>query len=204
VLLASACLLAGSAVWAQQSQKPAGRVSTDLAFTFAAERAQVLPNTCCFWLKGVGADASFNFWKGMGVAGALNSGTAANVEPGVDVKKISYLAGPRYTYTAWRGKARPNGERRLQVFAQGLFGGVHGYAGLYPSATGSTSKANSFALQTGGGLNYYLTKGFGFRPIEVDFVRSELPNSTTDVQSDLRLSFGLTFHFQEFERAPRR
>ena len=40
--------------------------------------------------------------------------------------------------------------------------------------------------------------------MKVNFVRSQLPNSTTDVQSDLRLSFGLTFHFQAVERATRR
>ena len=58
VLLVGACLLAGSVLWAQQSQKPARPVSTDLAFTFAYERAQIAPSVCCFWLKGAGADAA--------------------------------------------------------------------------------------------------------------------------------------------------
>jgi len=40
-----ACILAGAAGWAQQSQKPVAqdKVSTDLAVTFASERFQVLP-----------------------------------------------------------------------------------------------------------------------------------------------------------------
>jgi outer membrane protein OmpA-like peptidoglycan-associated protein len=161
-----------------------------------------VPNVCCFWLKGVGVDASFNFWKGLGVAGALNNGTSSNVQPGVDVNTFSYMAGPRYTYTAWRGKTKANDDRRLQVFAQGLFGGVHGYSGLYPSVSGSTANANSFVLQTGGGLNYYLTKSLGLRLIEADYVRTGLPNATTDVQNDMRLSFGLSYHFQSAEPAP--
>ena len=194
VLLVGACLLAGSVVWAQQSQKPVKQVSTDLAFTFAFERAQIVPNVCCFWLKGAGADASFNLWKGLGAAVALNSGTAANVEPGVDMNKISFLAGPRYTRTAWQGHATAADNRRLQVFGQGLFGRTHGFNGYYPAMPAATSSAGSLAVQAGGGLNFYLTRNFGLRLLEADYVRTELPNSTSGVQNDLRLSAGVTWH----------
>ena len=134
VLLASAYLLAGSAVCAQQSQKPAERVSTDLAFTVAAERAQLIPNECCFWLKGVGADASFNFWKGLGVAGALNSGTGCQRRAGSGYEEDFPTSPVRATHTLLGG-GRPGrmANGGCKYYAQGLFGGVHGYAGLYPS-----------------------------------------------------------------------
>lgn len=47
VLLAGACLLAGAAGWAQQSQKPdaADKVSTDLAATFAVEHFESIALT---------------------------------------------------------------------------------------------------------------------------------------------------------------
>jgi outer membrane protein OmpA-like peptidoglycan-associated protein len=216
-LLLSALILAGAAGWAQQ--KPES-VSTDLGITFAAERSQVVPNDCCFWFKGGGADASFNFWKGWGIAATLTGDHAANVTSGVfvtapdfrlrpqadaeaitdgvDVNKISFLAGPRYTWTAWTG-AR---DHRLQVFGQGLFGISHGFDGLYPSGNSLKSSANSFAIQTGGGLNYYFTRHWGVRLIEADYVRTAFPNAADDVQNDLRLAAGVTYHIGGAAPAP--
>jgi outer membrane protein OmpA-like peptidoglycan-associated protein len=75
-----------------------------------------------------------------------------------------------------------------------LFGYVHGFDGLYPAAGATTDSASSFALEAGGGLNLLLTKHFGLRLLEADYVRDELPNATTDSQNDLRLAFGVTYH----------
>ena len=202
-LLAGACLLAGTAGWSQQTQAPMtapSKVSVDVAATFAVERAQVVPSQCCFWFKGGGIDAGFTFWKGLGLAAALTGDHASNVERGVDVNKISYLAGPRYTFTAWKaGAADP---RRLQIFAQGLFGGAHGFDGIYPAMPAATSTANSFAIQAGGGLNLYLTKSFGIRLIEADYVRDAFPNAAANVQNDMRLSFGITYHVGAYAPPP--
>ena len=72
-LLVGVCILAGPAVWAQQTQRPIvqSNVSADLALTFAVERAQVVPGQSSFWFKGGGADAAVTFWKGLGVAASL-------------------------------------------------------------------------------------------------------------------------------------
>lgn len=196
-LLAGVCILAGSAGWAQQSQKPVApppAVSTDLAVTFAVEHSQVVPGQSSFWFKGGGADAAVTFWKGWGVATSLTGDTASNINPGVDANKVSFLAGPRYTYTAWKGHASATDNRRLQLFGQGLFGEAHGFSGLYPATGGATTSANSFAVQTGGGLNLYLTKSFGIRLLEADYVRTALPNGAADTQNDARLAFGVTWH----------
>jgi outer membrane protein OmpA-like peptidoglycan-associated protein len=191
-------MFTGAAGWAQQSQKPAA-VSTDLGITFATERSQLVPGDCCFWFKGGGADVSFNFWKGWGIAATLTGDHAGNVSSsGVDVNKIGYMAGPRYTWTAWSGA----NEHRLTIFGQALFGGAHGFDGVYPSSNKVSSSANSFALQAGGGLNYYFTRHWGVRPLEVDYVRTEFPNGADDVQNDLRLAFGVTYHFAGAEPAP--
>jgi len=195
--LVGACMLAGAAGWAQQNQKPAS-VSTDLGVTFATERSRLVPNNCCFWFKGGGADVAFNFYKGWGIAASLTGDHAGNVSQGIDVNKISYLAGPRYTWTAWSG-AR---DHRLTFYAQGLFGGAHGFDGVYPTSTGAKSSANSFALQAGGGLNYYFTQHWGVRLLEADFVRTAFPNGADDVQHDLRLAFGVTYHFAGAAPAP--
>ncbi|MGA2276594.1 MAG: OmpA family protein [Terracidiphilus sp.] len=194
VLLVSASMLAGSIGWAQQSPKPAApaAVSTDLAASFSLERSQVEPSQCCFWFKGGAADAAVTFWKGFGLAASLTGDHAANVEAGVDVNKIGFLGGPRYTWTAWKG----SGDHRVTIYGQGLFGLAHGFDGLYPNGSGLTSSANSLAIQAGGGLNYYLNRNWGVRLLEADLVRSELPNSGSDTQNDLRIGFGVTYHIQ--------
>jgi hypothetical protein len=115
----------------------------------------------------------------------------------VDVNKLSYMGGPRYTWTS-----NAVGERRWQIFAQGLAGATHGFDGLYPAAGAAATSANGFALQTGGGFNLLLTQHFGLRLIEADYVRTELPNAVTDRQDDLRLAFGLTYHIGAAAAAP--
>jgi len=197
-------MLAGAAGWAQQSQKPAAPavVSGDLAVTFAAEHARWVPGHCCFWLKGGGADAAVTFWNGFGIAASLTGDHASNFTPGIDVNKIAVMGGPRYTFTAWQGHGSAPDRRRLQVYAQGLFGEVHAFDGLFPAEGAATSSANSLAIQAGGGLNLYLTRRFGVRLLEADYVRTALPNAYANTQSDLRLAFGITYHIQAAEPLP--
>jgi hypothetical protein len=189
--------LAGATSWAQQSQKPVApdTVSTDLAVTFAVERSQAVSSQGSFWFKGGGADAAITFKSGMGIAASLTGDHASNITPGVDANKITYLAGPRYTWTAWQGHATAADNRRLQVFGQALFGWTHGFNGYYPAMPAATSSAKSLALQGGGGINFYLTRNFGVRLLEADYVRTVLPNAAANIQNDMRLSFGLTYHF---------
>ena len=196
MLLVSLCMMAGAAASAQQNQKPASqaRVSADLAVTFAVERSQMSLTQDSFWFKGGGADAAVTFWKGFGVAASLTGDTASNITPGVAVNKISYLAGPRYTHTVWQGQAGAADQRRMQLFGQGLFGEAHAFDGLYPATDGATTSANSFAVQAGGGVNLYLTRSFGVRLLQADYVRTTLPNAAANTQNDLRLAFGITYH----------
>jgi|SRR5271157_1795580 len=195
VLLVGACMLAGASAWAQQSQTPVSPAfSTDLAVTFAAERTQALPGQANIWFKGGGADAAVTFNNGMGFAASLTGDHASNITPGVDANKFTFLAGPRYTWTAWHGHAK-TADKRLQIFAQGLFGLTYGFNGQYPATSGIASSANSLAMQAGGGLNYYLTRKFGLRLLEADYVRTALPNGAANIQNDMRLSAGVTCHF---------
>ncbi|MGA3128617.1 MAG: OmpA family protein [Candidatus Korobacteraceae bacterium] len=195
VLLLSATLMAGVAVYAQQSTTPVAKPelpSIDVAATFAAERSQVVPSQCCFWFKGGGVDAAYTFWKGLSVAASLTGDHASNISSGIDANKLSFLGGPRYTWTAPEKEAKP----RLQVFAQSLFGGAHGFNGAFPDGNGLASSANSFALEAGGGLNLIFHKGFGLRLAEAEFVHTSFGNSMKNSQDDLRLAAGITWHHE--------
>jgi hypothetical protein len=48
-------------------------------------------------------------------------------------------------------------------------------------------------MQIGGGVDVLMFKGFGIRALEADYVRSSLPNSASNNQNDLRLSFGISY-----------
>jgi len=191
VLLVSVCLVAAAP--AQQAQKPAP-FYTDLSVTYAPERSEIVPGKCCFWMQGGGADAALTFRKGFGIAAALTGDHASAFLPGVDLNKIAYLGGPRYTHTVWTSHSGAAVTPHYQIFGQGLFGGVHGFDGVYPTTSSPTSSANAFSLQAGGGFNYFFTRNLGLRVLEVDYVRTQLPNHASNSQNDLRLAFGVTFH----------
>jgi peptidoglycan-associated lipoprotein len=106
----------------------------------------------------------------------------------VNLGKISYLAGPRYTI------ARTS---RVRIFAEGLFGGAHGFDSFFPSSGGLVPTANSFAMQFGGGMDVALRDGFGIRAIELDYVRTGLPNNDANSQNDLRIAFGVSYQFNK-------
>jgi hypothetical protein len=164
--------------------------------TIATERAQVVPGQTSFWFKGGGADAAVTLWKGLGIAASLTGDTTLNLAPNMSVHKLTYLGGPRYTCTAWKSQAGAADQRRLQIFLQGLFGATHGFDGFYPTSPAPTTSANSFAVQAGGGLNLYLTRSLGIRLLEADYVHTALPNGAANTQNDMRLSFGVTYHFK--------
>jgi hypothetical protein len=197
MLLVSAFLLAGTIVWGQQAQSSAKQptVFTDVAVTYSMEHAELVPGQCCFWLKGAGADAAVTFWKGFGIAAGMTGEHAANYVAGYDVNKIAYLAGPRYTYTVWTNNAGSAATPRFQIFGEGLFGGVNAFNGVFPTSTGTTTSAGSYAIQAGGGVDVFFFKHYGVRLLEADYVRTALPNGVDNVQNDLRIAFGVTYHF---------
>jgi hypothetical protein len=124
-LLVGASTLGAPAAWAQ-----AQVTSTDLALTFTTEQSKTTPGTGNnFWLHGGSADGSVTFFHGFGAAANLTLEQANNVAPGINVTKISFMAGPRYTFH-W-------GDRhQSRLFAESLFGTAYSHDGLFPTSTG--------------------------------------------------------------------
>lgn len=195
VLLVGASIMAGTLAWGQQGPSLAKHapVSIDMGVTFSPERAQIDATSSSFWLQGGGVDAAATFRNGWGVAAAFNAEHASNVTPGVDVNKMSFLAGPRYTFRI--NRAGNPLRRPLQVFGEALLGDAHAFNSVIPTGgTSAVSSADVFALQTGGGLNLALNKRFGVRLLQADYVRTALPNNSSNRQNDLHLAFGITCH----------
>jgi hypothetical protein len=56
---------------------------------------------------------------------------------------------------------------------------------------GTTSSANALAVDVGGGLDVSLNHRFAIRAIRASYLRTQFPNSTTNVQNSLSLGAGL-------------
>lgn len=165
---------------------------TSLAITYNAERAKTVSGGCnCFWFQGGAVDANWNLSNHLGVAAQFSGGHASNIGPGVDISKIDFLVGPRYTQqpARWRHyRYHPS------VFGEFLVGGVHAFDTVIPTRSGTSSSATAFGLQTGAGANLWLMPDFGIRLFELDYVYSRLPNAANSTQSDFRIATGVTWH----------
>lgn len=166
--------------------------SLDVAVTYASDHARLAPGKCgCFWLHGGSADAALTLWNGVGISASIAGDQIANYAPGIDFNKITYLAGPRYTWSTRHRDADYGRGGSLEFFGEALFGVVHAFNGEFPSGTGVTTSANSFALQTGGGIVLPISQHLGLRVAQAEYVRTRLPNGFANTQNDLRLSAGV-------------
>ncbi len=208
VLLAGVLIIGATGVVVAQQSQPTQKTlptpklrltSADFAVTYTAERAKVAATNCgCFWLNGASGDAAATFYKGLGLAANLTLNHASNITPGVNLSQITIVAGPRYTFDTSRLTTRHlSGKHPTYLVAESLFGGVHAFSSVFPSTGGTASSASSFAMQLGGGANVTLSKGFGLRLFELDYLRTTLPNNGSNSQNDLRLAFGLSYHLQK-------
>jgi hypothetical protein len=201
----SALLVLGAAVlpvWGQSAPAgtaPAKPANFDLGLTYTAKIAKISQqSSSSFVLNGASLDGVF-WLKGkaglngkLGVAFDFSGETASNIEPGVNLTQFSAVVGPRYTvWTLKRGTNKPN----PNVYAQALGGFVAASNGVFAQAPNTTSRAQSVAVQAGGGLNWPLTKTIGWRAFEADYIYTQLPNNANNIQNDLRVSSGVTFHF---------
>lgn len=188
----SIMLLASLSVAIAQPHQPASRASMTrftVGVTYSAERAKTVNSSChCFWLQGGAADVTWSAWRNLGITAEINGGHASNIGPGVDLSKIDFLVGPRYTWqpAAWETHKRP-----LSFFGEFLLGTTHAFDTVIPTSSGVTGSANSFALQTGVGSNLWLTPHLGWRVMELDYGYSQLPNTASDTQNEFRIATGI-------------
>ena len=197
-VLLCAVLMTAAAACAQQAHSNLlpGIASADVALTYNLERAKIASSNCgCFWLNGASAEVAVPVYRGFSAAASFGGATASNIAPGVDLSKFSYVFGPRYTYNISRYTDRYTKRHAAQIFGEALFGGAHGFNSVFPAAGGSTNTANSFAMQLGGGLDVALSRGFGVRALQLDYVRTSLSNNASNTQNDFRIAFGVTYRF---------
>jgi hypothetical protein len=188
IALATLLCLSAPMLRAQAISAAPSKHTTDIAITYTAEHANSLGGGGSFWLQGGSVEAGVSLWHGLALAGNFTGTHASSVgSQNVSLGLATYTFGPRYRYSF---KSKP-----ASVFGELLLGGVKGFDGLFPNSTGATSSASAFAMQAGLGVDWKLRQHIDLRPLELAWVRMQLPNGTSNTQNDLRISSGLLYSF---------
>jgi hypothetical protein len=184
VLFAGAFLSSGVLARGQRStaEQPAS-TSFDVAVTYIASRAGVISDNS-FWMQGGSVQMHGRFWRGLGVvADVAGLHTKSINHSGVGLDLVTATFGPRYSWS-------PRGAR-YSLFGQALAGEANGINSTFPGISRAVSAADSLAVQLGGGINLAVKRHLAIRALEADWLRTQLPNSTTSVQNNLRLGAGI-------------
>ncbi|MFP5236426.1 MAG: hypothetical protein ACLGSD_11035 [Acidobacteriota bacterium] len=92
--------------------------------------------------------------------------------------------GPRFSTPAFKS---------TRIFAQSLFGFTHGSNSAFPVHNSLEPSANSFALVLGGGMDHPVSQHLSIRIFQLQYLRTALPNNTSNWQNNLQISTGLKF-----------
>lgn len=196
LLLAAPLFLATISLRAQAvaTSSTPGHQEVDLAVTYTAQYSNLVSDPT-FWHQGGSIELSTQTYRGFGIAANIAGtqiGNAAN--SGVGLSMVTATFGPRYTWYRSIGSAR---KKSLAIFGQGLIGEAHGFNSYFPTTGGSLTDYNSFALQVGGGLDIGLSRHFAVRAFQADWLRTQFPNSTTNIQNTLRIGAGVVLRFPQ-------
>jgi opacity protein-like surface antigen len=120
----------------------------------------------------------YNLNRTVGLVGDF--GGYANTRAGINDRLLTYMFGPRFN---WR-------HERLTPYAQFLFGGAYVWSGPAYNHT-----QNAFATAAGGGVDYRLTERIAIKPIQVEYVMTQIDSASGfgSHQNDLRYSAGVVF-----------
>jgi outer membrane immunogenic protein len=191
VLLAGACIVTGLTAQAQRAQSPERQTSgsLDVAVVYNPLLANVVSGNS-FWMQGGSVQVHGQFWHGLSVVGDVSGlhTVSTGGSSGVGLDMVTATFGPRYTWSS--------AHRRYAVFGQALVGEAHGMNSVFPNPAGANESANSLALYLGGGVNLWLKDHLALRAFEADWLRTQLPNATTNVQNNLRVGAGLIYRFK--------
>lgn len=181
------CLLVAAAVSAQQVQLSAG---------YLHQRSNSTPTGDWFGAQGARADVGLAAWRNLGVVAEFSGVHAPDIGPaGQGLTLFTYTAGPRLTVPLTRFE-----KRRLAVFAQTLFGGVHASDGIFPNGAINKSTASAFAMSSGGGVEMGLKHGLSVRLIQADYLYTRLPNLFGNYQNSFRVGAGIRYRLRQAGR----
>ncbi len=187
----STMLLLGAIAAAATAQKPKPAVperNLELSFTYDATLADAITKQS-FWMQGGSVQVHGQFYRNWGVVADITGLHTGNMHSsGIPLSLVTATFGARYT---WRQPGR-----KYALFGQLLGGEAFGFHSIFPATGGALGNASSLAAQAGGGMNVDISPHIAVRAFEVDWLRSQVPNSTTNVQNSVKFGTGLVFRFK--------
>jgi peptidoglycan-associated lipoprotein len=163
----------------------------DVAVTYNAVRANHVTSES-FWMQGGAVELQARFFHGLGLAARVEGVLAgASTTGAVPLNLVTAVFGPRYTVASHSG--------RYTVFGEGLVGEANGFHSLFTEGSGPvgsvnagvTSSANALAVETGGGVDVRLNRRLAVRVLQGNYLRTQFPNATTNVQNSFSVGAGL-------------
>jgi predicted porin len=180
------CILLLTSVDHLQAQEPQP-TRLDLSITYIGTRSLKANTTQNFWTQGGSVELGVDLFRGWGVAADVTGAHAGSIgSSGLPLSQVTATFGPRYRWHA---------TSRLSLYGEGLVGEANGFRSIFPTIGGSQPDANGLATQVGGGLDYRLSNRLAIRVLDAAWSHTQLPNSTDNVQNNLRLGAGVVLRF---------
>ena len=180
-LLVSGLLVSGAFAIAQENTTPVVEVGVN----YSLVRYRSSQDLQDFTQNGGSGYFEYNLNRVVGLVGDFGgyyNGTNS-------FKTVSYLGGPRFNLR--RSKFNP--------YVQFLFGGTKRWADVTAiDGTIVTTNQTGFTTAAGGGLDIALTRHIAVKPVQLEYVMSQLPmlgTSTNTIQNNLRYSAGVVLRF---------
>jgi hypothetical protein len=167
----------------------------DVNLRYSAQISNASGRDCSYFtLQGGAIEAAWTlaaFRKGVALDGVADLGvdhtaTINNAGYGLTLTTITF--GPRLKFPV---------HRKVSLFGQMLYGVAIGSDSEFPRGSSIHSSATSYALSLGGGAEIALNKRVSIRAAQVDYLRTGLPNISSDGQNSLRVGAGITLHLRK-------
>jgi hypothetical protein len=191
MLLSGAMMVAMTTTLAAQVAHQADaqpKYPIDVAFTYNAAYSGT-SGSQSFWMQGGSAEVDATLLRGFGLAASFAGLHTGNINAsGVALDLVTATFGPRYAWKPAKGK--------YSIFAKALVGEGFGFDSVFPGTSGSSTTAYNLAIEAGGGIDIALRPHLSVRALDADWLRTQLPNATTNTQNNLRLGAGVVVRFR--------
>ena len=164
---------------------PALSQQLDLATNYSYLRSNPNGNGTPFDSAGGSISGAWYFRPWASVAADFGGYNFHALSPGVSGRLFTYAVGPRFSY--------PRNRHRVDLFGHILVGGAR----VNETIGSQSGGENGFALIAGGGADLRLNSFLSLRFLQADYLmtRFNRVNNTPGIQNDVRVSAGLTIHF---------
>lgn len=167
-----------------------GQIATPIdAFVgYSYFHANAPPGECgCFSMNGATGEFSTLLVHNISALVDFGGYYQGNVDKtGRNLRVETFLFGPRFSSHHWR---------RFTPFGEAMFGGSLGSGTLYGANATTSGSASGFSLGAGGGVDWNVKERISIRVFQADYVMTRMPNSFDNNQNNLRINFGVVFHF---------